>query len=95
MKGQILECEMGEAMEMLRGNSETGRRIFVPDANNLAITPWGSEVFAIEGYIPDEFHRKIDDVEVPDELIDRAREYVRAQLELRALNGMATRLVGQ
>lgn len=65
--------------------SRTVRRLVVKEKDLLAITVHNNEVFAMQNFKIDDDCKIIGEVEVPDELVEKALAFVRAKTELDAL----------
>ncbi len=61
-------------------------RIVIEEKNNLAITPFGEEMFVRTGFEIDDNCTIIREIEIPDELIEAALEFVQAKEKFDKLN---------
>jgi hypothetical protein len=85
MKGQIVTQQVYDSiLDFTHGFSHTVKRILVPDADNLVITPHEGEVYAWTGGLEGEYE-VIGEVDVPDELVVRALAFARAKKEFDSL----------
>jgi len=84
LAGQRIKTVRYTLLDFTHGFSHTVRRILVPDADNLVITPHEEEVYAWTGGLEGEYE-VIGEVEVPDELVERALAFARAKQEFDSL----------
>jgi len=75
MKGFIITQQVCDSvLDWTHGMTYEIKRIFVPDSNNLVITPHDNQVYAWTGFEGE--HTVIKEIEVPDELVKQALAFV-------------------
>lgn len=87
MKGRIVEETVHESV--LSWTHDQGfdvKRILVPEADNLVITPYKGEIYVANGF-DDSNAKLIKEIEIPDELVQKALEFVRMKDEFDNLEG--------
>ncbi len=95
MKAKVVQGKMYEGvMDWAHGGGYTAKRLVVEEADNLAITPHGNEVYAITGFNLKDDHKVLGEVEVSDELVEKALAFVRAKAEFDGLRGTFKALLG-
>jgi len=82
MKGLIVEETVYEGtLAFAHGHGQRIKRIVIPEADNLAITPHNGQIYIMTNYIMSDGSRILKETEVADELIQRCIEYKRMQDE--------------
>jgi hypothetical protein len=85
MKGKIIQERVYDSiMDWTHGMGYDIKRILIPEANNLAITPHNRGVFAFE-FEPDRKYIVLKEIEVPDELVQKALTFMQAKKEFDSL----------
>lgn len=93
MKGKIVQQQVCDsALEWTHGFSYTIKRIIVPEANNLVITPHKGQIYVFTGLKGD--HEEIAEVDVPDELVNKALAFHHAKVEFNLLRNKFEALIG-
>lgn len=78
MKGQIIQQLVHDSiLDWTHGAGYHVKRIVIPNANDLAITSHGGQLYAVVGY-KDEYE-VLGEVDVPDALVEEALTFVRAK----------------
>jgi len=76
MKGLVITQRVCDSvLDWSHGMTYEIKRIFVPDADNLVITPHQNQVYAWTGF--DREYKVIKEIEVPDELVKEALAFVK------------------
>jgi hypothetical protein len=76
MKGLIITQQVCDSvLDWTHGMIYEIKRIFIPDADNLVITPHNKQVYAWTGFEGE--YTIIKEIEVPDELVKEALAFVR------------------
>lgn len=76
MKGLVITQRVCDSvLDWSHGMTYEIKRIFVPDADNLVITPHHNQVYAWTGFNRE--HKVIKEIEVPDELVKEALAFVK------------------
>lgn len=76
MKGLVITQQVCDSvLEWTHGMTYEIKRIFVPEADNLVITPHRNQVYAWTGFKVEEY-TVIKEIEVPDELVKQALAFV-------------------
>lgn len=95
MKAKIISQKVYEGViGWVHGCGSTVRRLVVEEADNLVITPHDDQVHAFTGFNLKDNCKVIGEVEVPDELVEKALAFVRAKAELDGLKGSFEALLG-
>lgn len=82
MKAKIVSQKVSEGvMDKIHGGGFTVKRLVVEEANNLAITPHKNEVYAVIGFDLTRNCQIIGEIDVPDELVEKALAFVLAKVE--------------
>ena len=80
MKGIIVENEIfASTLDYAHGHGQMIKRIIIPEVDNLAITPHGDQIYVFSGYEIDDESKRIKEIEVPDELVQKAIAYKKAR----------------
>ena len=95
MKAKIFSQMVYEGvMDWVHGGGKEVKRLVVEEANNLAITPHNDQVYAFTGFDSTSDGTKLlGEVEVPDELVEKALTFVRAKEEFDGLKDRFTALL--
>jgi len=95
MKAKIISQKLYEgAMDWIHGGGYTAKRLVVEEAGNLIITSRDNQVCAFTGFNLEEDCKVIGEVEVPDELVEKALAFVRAKAEFDGLKDAFEALLG-
>jgi hypothetical protein len=88
MKGIVVEDDIYlSTLDYVHGFSQTVKRIIIPEVNNLAITSHDDQIYIYSGYQMKDETKKVKEIEVPDELVQKAIEYGRVQDDFFRLKG--------
>jgi hypothetical protein len=88
MKGIVVEDNIYlSTLDYVHGFSQSVKRIIIPEMNNLAITPHDDQIYVYTGYEIKDETKKVKEIEVPDELVQKTLEYERAQYDFFRLKG--------
>lgn len=94
MKAVIVQQKVYEGvMDFAHGGGHTVKRLVVPEAEKLAITLDGAQVFAFTGFQIHEDCEVLGDIDVDDDLINAALDFARAKSRLDALRERFAQLV--
>ena len=101
MKAKIISQKVYDSMmEWKHRHGYEIKRLVVEEANNLAITLLGSDVYARTGFeFESERHPSgqepevLGEIEVPDEIVEKALALVRAQEELNSFKDVIEALL--
>ncbi len=74
-------------MDWVHGGGFTVKRLVVEERDNLAITPHNNQVYAFTGFDLKGNCEVIGEVEVPDELVEKALTFIRVKAEFDDLKG--------
>jgi hypothetical protein len=78
MKGLVITQEVCDSvLDWTHGMTYEIKRILVPDAANLVITPHGDQVYAWTGFTGE--YQVVKEIEVPDELVEEALAFVQVK----------------
>lgn len=95
MKAKIVSQRVHEGvLGWAHSYGYTVKRLVVEEADNLAITPHDNQVYAFTGFNLKDDCKVIGEVEVPDELVEKALTFVRAKAEFDGLKGTFEALLG-
>lgn len=85
MKGLVITQQVCDSvLDWTHGMTYEVKRIFVPDADNLVITPHRDQVYAWTGFEGEEC-TVIKEIEVPDELVEEALAFVKVKNKFNGL----------
>jgi hypothetical protein len=85
MKGKIIQEKVYDSiMDWTHEMGYNIKRILIPEANNLAITPHNGEVFVFE-FEPEREYNVLKEIEVPDELVQEAVAFLQRKKEFNSL----------
>ncbi len=84
MKGYVVREKMSSGtMDWVHGGGGFGKRIIVPEHNNLAITIYDGRLTVFDGYEKDENTKVIiEEIEVAEDLIQVALDFIKAKKAL-------------
>ncbi|HEY0089619.1 MAG: hypothetical protein A2V72_01025 [Candidatus Nealsonbacteria bacterium RBG_13_37_56] len=72
MKAEIISQTVYEGvLAWTHGSGSTIKRIFIPEANNLVITPHENNLFIWDNFQKDDCEI-VKEIEIPDELVEKA-----------------------
>jgi hypothetical protein len=96
VKAKIISQTVYEGvMDWAHGGGYTVKRLVVEERDNLAITPHhDNQVYAFTGFNLKDGCEVIGEVEVPDELVEKALAFVRIKAEFDGLKGTFEALLG-
>jgi len=95
MKAKIIVQMVHEGLtDLTHGGGYQVKRLVVEEKNNLAITPDDNQLYAIIGFDLRNDYEVIGEVEVPDDLVEKALAFVRAKAEFDGLKGTFEALLG-
>lgn len=95
MKAKIIsETAYEGVMDWAHGGGYTVKRLVVEERDNLAITPHDNQVYAFTGFDLKDGCEVIGEVEVPDELVEKALAFIRAKAEFDGLKDTFEALLG-
>ena len=95
MKAKIVSQRVYEGiMDWAHDGGSTVKRLVVEEKNNLAITPHDNQVYAFTGFDLKNDCEVIGEVEVPDELVEKALAFVRIKAEFDGLKDSFEALLG-
>ena len=86
-KGLIVEEKVYEGiMDYAHGGGSIIKRLVIEGENNLAITPHNDQLYAFTGY---DLKRGevVEEVEVPDEVVKKAINFINSQNEFYKIKG--------
>lgn len=76
MKGLVITQRVCDSvLDWSHGMTYEIKRIFVPEADNLVITPHRNQIYAWTGF--DREYKVIKEIEVPDELVKEALAFAK------------------
>lgn len=61
------------------------KRIVIAEAGNIAITPYKGQIYVFTGFVFTRSCTVLGEIDVPDELVERARLFVHAKEEFQGL----------
>lgn len=86
MKAKIVQQKVYESvMDWNHRGGSIVRRLVIEEKDNLAITPYNDRVYAFTGFDLDDGCKIIGEVDVPDELIEKALTLIRVKAEFNGL----------
>jgi hypothetical protein len=90
MKAQVVSCVVSEGVvASIHGMYYRINRLVVPEADDLVITPDHESVYVSSGQgIPE--GAVVAEIDVPPELVEKARKLLEAKIALKALLGEET-----
>jgi len=95
MKAKVIRQKVYDGvMDFIHDGGHYINRLVVEEANNLAITPHENEVYAFTGFDLKDEHEMLSEVEVPDELVEKAVAFVRVKAEFDGLKDTFEALLG-
>jgi hypothetical protein len=88
MKGIIVENEIfASTLDCTHGHGQMVKRIIIPEVGNLAITLHGDQIYVFSGYEMDDESKRVKEIEVPNELVQKAIACKKAQDDFFQLKG--------
>lgn len=96
MKGYVVEERMSSGtMDWVHGGGGLGKRIIVPELNNLALTFYDGQLAAYDGYQKKEDTKVIvEEVNVPEELVLLAIDFMESTRAFYAMEEEIKKLMG-
>jgi hypothetical protein len=95
MKAKIVSQRVyNGVMAWIHDASYNVKRLIVEGADNLAITPHDDQVYAFTSFDLTDDCEVLGEVEVPDELVEKALAFVRAKAEFNSLKDTFEALLG-
>ncbi len=84
MKAKIISQKVCDgAMGLNYGQFFNVTWVLIPEANNLAITPHQNNLFVRDGFLAEKDCMVLREVDVPDDLVKKAIEFMKLRNELR------------
>jgi hypothetical protein len=86
LKGKIVqETVFTSLMDKANRVGHVVTRIVIAEAGNIAITPYKGQIYVFTGFVFTSASKVIGEVDVPDDLVNRARAFIHAKEEFNEL----------